>query len=333
MLHTHAVTRSARRLLIGLACLAATAAYAQAQTDDFSSTRIRRPDPPNLSEATAILEAAVRSLYATIEPSSNNTSPNELLAYADLRSLRLYSGALEVAGWALEQSADDYNRYDRSGAYRAGRGRVNDTNALLALERFRACRETVRTLLQRVRTTAVLAEHQISFCDIQVGRQWRQEVLPALRETIAATDPVFEEEVVYQRYGVPGQTATIIQAGGTGIPEEAVEVGRYPTYQPYEGQGRGRGRYFEIRAFGGAVRVVAIRFKSHENAFGLVGTSTTREITINQTVQPGEPLFIPCNRQRWVDVSELEIEWEPAQRGRKVYGLIELAESTGDERN
>ncbi|HTI52561.1 MAG TPA: hypothetical protein VL475_16470, partial [Planctomycetaceae bacterium] len=286
-----------------------------------------------LSEATAILESAIRTLYVTIEPGKNDVSSNELLAYADLRSLRLYAGALEVAGWSLDQAVTDYNRYESSGAYRGGRGRVTDAQAQIALERFRASRETVRTLLQRVRTTAVLAEHQISFCDPVVGQQWRKEVVPALRDTINATDPLFAEEVAYQRYGVPGQQAKVIPAGGAGIPNEAVEVGRYPQYQPYDGQGQGRGRYFEIRAFGGDIRVKAIRYRNHENAFGVLGTSGVRELPIDQVVEPGAPLFIPCNRRRWVDISDLEIEWEPAQRGRKPYGLIELVESSPDDRN
>ena len=62
-----------------------------------------RRQGPSLSESTAILEAAVRTMYMRIEP-GNDTSPNELLVYADLRALRLYTGALEVAGWSLEQS-------------------------------------------------------------------------------------------------------------------------------------------------------------------------------------------------------------------------------------
>jgi hypothetical protein len=302
--------------------------------DGFAPTQIRRPTPQtDLSEATAILESAIRTLYVTIEPGKNDVSSNELLAYADLRSLRLYAGALEVAGWSLDQAVTDYNRYESSGAYRGGRGRVTDAQAQIALERFRASRETVRTLLQRVRTTAVLAEHQISFCDPVVGQQWRKEVVPALRDTINATDPLFAEEVAYQRYGVPGQQAKVIPAGGAGIPNEAVEVGRYPQYQPYDGQGQGRGRYFEIRAFGGDIRVKAIRYRNHENAFGVLGTSGVRELPIDQVVEPGAPLFIPCNRRRWVDISDLEIEWEPAQRGRKPYGLIELVESSPDDRN
>lgn len=306
--------------------------------DGFAPPRGRYPSHPNhnhidLSEATALLEAAVRALYVTIEPGKNDVSPNELLAYADLRSLRLYAGALEVAGWSLDQVADDYHRFETQGAYRGGRGRVSDVQAQLALERYRACRETVRSLLQRVRSTAVLAEHQISFCDPGVERQWRQEVLPALRDTIDATEPLFQAQVVYQRYGIPGQQATVITASGNGIPNEAVEVGRYPVYQPYDGQGRGQGRYFEIRAYGGEVLVKGIRYRSHENSFGVVGTSAIREITVNQVVEPGAPLYIPCNRKRWVDVSELQVEWQPGSRGRKPYGTIELVEDCPDDRN
>lgn len=304
----------------------------QAQ-DGFSPTRVRRPTPPDLSQSTALLEAAIRSLYVTIEPEKNDTSPNELLAYSDLRSLRLYAGALEVAGWALDQCFSDYQRYDTAGAYRNGWNRVSDARAQSALELYRARRETVRSLLQRVRTTAVLAEHQISFCDAGVGQQWRQEVVPALRDTIAATDPLFEEDVAYQRYGVPGQQARVVPAAGTsGVPNEAVDVTRNPTYQPYEGQGEGQGRYFEIRAFGGDVNVKAIRYRNHENAFGVLGTSVVREISVDQVVEPGAPLFVPCNRKRWVSISDLEVEWEPGQRGRKPYGIIELVESSPDDR-
>lgn len=339
MIRTHLRAGNRWWLVLGLGLVATCWGVdlrAQDQDGFGPSRNIRRPSPnrADLSEATALLEAAIRSLYTTIEPGKTDVSPNELLAYADLRSLRLYAGALEVAGWALDQVADDYNRYETQGAYRGGRGRVTDVQAQIALERYRACRETVRSLLQRVRTTAVLAEHQISFCDPGVGHQWRQDVLPALRDTIAATDPLFEDNVVYQRYGVPGQQqARVVPAAGGGIPNEAVEVARNPRYQPYEGQGQGQGRYFEIRAFGGEIRVKAIRYRNHERSFGVLGTSAIREVVVNQIVEPGAPLFIPCNRGRWVDISDLEIEWDAGERGRKAYGMIELVESSPNDRN
>lgn len=342
MIRNYVVEEARRRLLAALALVMSCACPAFAQNGAYvfsqngaayDPAQIRRPDVPDLSEATAIFESAIRSLYVTIEPGSNVTSPNELLAYSDLRCLRLYAGALEVAGWNLDKCSDDYRHFDGAGAYHGGRGRVPDADAQIALERFRAARETVRSLLQRVRTTAVLAEHQISFCDPQVGRQWRQDVLPALRDTVAATDPIFEPEIVYQRYGVPGQQPAVIQASATGIPGDACDIGRYPTYRPYDGQGRGQGKYFQIRSFGGDVRVKSIRCKNHENAFGLVGTSAICDIPVNQVVAPGEPFYVPCNRGRWVDISDLEIEWEPVQRGRKVYGMIELVENCPTTRN
>lgn len=318
---------------LGLVVAAAFAAPVAAQ-DGF-----RRSDPrdrgriPSLSEATAILEAAVRNLYTTITP-GNDTSPNELLAYADLRVLRLYTGALEVAGWSLEQSQSDYQRYNDSGAYRGGRTRISDQNALFVHERYHAYRETVRNLLLRVRTTAVSVEHQVSFCDPEIAREWRSEVLPALRDTIAATEPLFEEEIAYQRYGIPGQTAAtrVIPAAGSGVPRDAVDVAKNPTYQPYDGQGRGQGRYFEVRTYGGAVNVRAIRFRNHENAFGVLGTSATKEITVDQVAEPGQPLYIPCNRNRWADISNLEVDWENAERGRRAFATIELVESAPDNR-
>jgi len=315
-----------RRFGLVLATWLVCATWVAAQ-DGFAPTRTRRPAPPTLSEATALLESAVRSLYKTIEPGTGDTSPNDLLAYADLRSLRLYTGALEVAGWSLEQAADDYHRFQQRGMYR-DRGRVTDREALAALEQYQAARETVRTLLQRVRSTAILAEHQISFCDPQVVQEWQAEVLPALRDAIAATDPIFVEEIAYQRYGVPGQTARVIPAAGTGVPADAVDVSRNPRYQPYEGRGRGQGRYFEVRAFGGPVRVIAVRFRIHERALGVAESSVIRELAVDQVAEPGSPLYIPCNRKRWADVSALEVEWEAEGRGnRRVLATIELIDA------
>lgn len=289
---------------------------------------------PSLSEATALLEAAVRTMYKNIEPGTDDASPNELLAYADLRALRLYTGALEVAGWSLEHAAADYQRFQTSGAYRGGYRSVTDQQAVAAWEKYRSYRETARTLLYRVRETAVSVEHQVSFCDPSVSREWRQVVLPVLRDTIAATEPMFEEQFAYQSYGIPGQTVSrIVQGPGNGIPAGAVEVNKTPTYQPYNGQGRGQGRYFEVRAFGGPIRVVAIRFRSQENAFGLLGTSGVREVRVDQVVEPGRPLFVPGNRRRWVDVSDLEVDWESADRGRRVYGTIDLVESSPEDQN
>jgi hypothetical protein len=328
-MRTHFVQGNSRWWTWGfsLAVVMGLATPAPAQDGFRSDSRSIRRNVPNLSESTAILESAVRNLYTTITP-GNDTLPNELLAYADLRVLRLYTGALEMAGWSLEQAMNDYYRYMDAGAYRGGRSRISDQNALIAHDRYHAYRETVRSLLLRVRTTAVSVEHQVSFCDPQINREWRNEVIPALRDTIAATEPLFEEEHAYQRYGIPGQTSSrVIPTAGSGIPNNAVDVGRQPTFQPFEGQGRGQGRFFEIRAYGGSVRVRSIRFRNHENAFGVLGTSTIKDINVNQTADPGQPLYIPCNRNRWVDISELEVQWENVERGRKAFATIELVES------
>jgi hypothetical protein len=200
------------------------------------------PTTPTLSESTAILESAVRTMYKNIEP-SKDTSPNELLAYADLRALRLYTGALEVSGWSFEQAASDFQDAVRQAGARTPRGQLNP-QAIAAQEKFRAYRETVRTLLYRVRTTAIAVEHQVSFCDDKVIREWQQEVLPALRDTIASTEPLFQEELAFANdrtpgYRIPGQaTGTILQTSGTGVPANAVDVSKNPTFKPFDGQGR-----------------------------------------------------------------------------------------------
>ncbi|MCY2963059.1 MAG: hypothetical protein NT069_05290 [Planctomycetota bacterium] len=320
-------------LIAALATFCSVGVIAQ---DGFAPSRTRRPIPagPSLSETTALLESAVRNLYKVIEPANDEASPNELLAYADLRSLRLYVGALEVAGWSLEKVTVDYDRYSQSGLYR-DRSRLTDRSALAAWERYQAAKETVRTLLQRVRSTAILCEHQISFCDPQVSHEWRNEVLPALRDCIAATDPIFAEEVAYQRYGVPGQSARVVPASGSNNASgDAVDVSRNPVYQPYDGQGRGQGRYVEVRAFSGPVRVKLVRFQSHERSFGVTDASVIRELTVDEVVEPGQPLFVPCNRGRMVDVSNLEVEWAPADRGgRRVMATIDLVENNDGDRN
>lgn len=332
MTQTLRLTGTLRLWLAAAFAVMVTFAVASAQ-DGFAPNRVRRPSPPSLSESTALLESAVRNLYKVIEPGNDEASPNELLAYADLRALRLYTGALEVAGWSLEKVWDDYQNYSDRGMYR-DRSRLTDRNALAAYERYQAAKETVRTLLQRVRSTAILCEHQISFCDPQVAREWRQEVLPALRDCIAATDPIFAEEIAYQRYGTPGQSARVVPASGTaGANGDTVDVVKNPVFQPYDGQGRGQGRYFEVRAFSGPVRVKLVRFQSHERSFGVAEAAVIRELTVDEIVQPGQPLFIPCNRGRMVDVSDLEVEWGPAERGgRRALASIELVE-TNDERN
>jgi hypothetical protein len=290
---------------------------------------------PSLSECTALLESAVRTMYQEIEP-NNDTPPAELVAYADLRALRLYVGALEVAGWSLEQCSGDYRRYDNDGMYRYGRNRISDPQALAIWERYQAHRETVRTLLLRVRQTAVAVEHQVSFCDPQIAQEWQHNVLPVLRDTIAATEPMFQEEIAYRSYGPPGQQSNrIVQVSGTSIPREAVDVSKSRSYAPYDGKGVGQGRYFEVRAFGGAVHVHTIRFVSSENSHSAYGSSRTREIKVDAVAKPGQPLFIPCNRGRWSTVSDLTIEWDNGDRSRRAYGLIELVENnpTDDRRN
>lgn len=291
---------------------------------------------PRLSESTALLESAVRDMYKTIEPNSETpSSPNELLAYADLRALRLYAGALEVAGWSLENAADDYRRHQDSGAYRNGRAQVNDPQAAAALEKFRAYRETVRTLLFRVRETAVSVEHQVSFCAPEVIQNWEQDVLPTLRMTIASTAPLFQDQVTYSGYGVAGSNppqGRVTPTSGNGTPRDAVDVGKNPTFAPYDGKGQGGGRYFEIRAFGGVVRVKSIRFNSYEDSFGTLGTNTAREILVDAEVEPGQPLFVACNRGRSTEITQLEIEWETADN-RRSYGTLDLVENGPDDNN
>jgi hypothetical protein len=280
---------------------------------------------PGLSESTAVLESSVRTLYKHIEP-GDDPSPNELIAYADLRALRLYTGALEVAGWDLEQSQQAYQDLD-SARYR---GRIRDLptdpRTQQARERFLAFRETVRTLLYRVRSTAVAVEHQVSFCDPRVGREWLSEVQPALFDVIASTQPLFMEQDTFSAYAAPaGRVRPVINPNlPNGVPPEAADVARSPVYRPYNGEGRGQGRYLEIRAFGGPVRVKRIRYVSHENNFGVIGTSVTRELAVDQIASPQEPLFVPCNRERFVDLSNLEVEWENADIRRNAFAVIDV---------
>lgn len=288
----------------------------------------------SISGATAVLESVVRTMYTHIEP-GRDTSPNELLAYADLRVLRLYSGALEVSGWSLERAYNDFLNYRQAGHYNSGYNHISDRKAQAAWERYRAYRESVRTLLLRVRTTAVSVEHQVSFCDPIISQEWRDEVLPALRETIAAVEPLLIDEVRPQRYsaygpvGRPGTTAstTVIPTSTSGVPQNAVEVGQRPhTHTPYEGRGHGEGRYFEVRAYGGAIRIRNIRFSSYDRA---TGSSLIRELTVDSIVEPARPLFVSCHRGRWVDASNVEITWESADRGRgRVYGSIDLVDGS-----
>ncbi|HVW02668.1 MAG TPA: hypothetical protein VHB77_20090 [Planctomycetaceae bacterium] len=337
---------------------AARSGYSGAPHGAHHNARNGQGGAPTLSEATAILESAVRALYKSIEP-GDQPSPNELVAYADLRALRLYTGALEVAGWDLEQAANaippngGYGYNNGGNGYNNGNGQGNnpgdgtvfgyrpngngnggngngrpsiprDDQSGSDRERYLAFRETVRTLLFRVRTTAVAVEHQVSFCDPQVAQAWQRDVVPALMDTIAATQPLFMEQESFVSYHVPGQQPRVIQTSTSGIPDNAVEVAANPEFQPYDGKGRGQGRYFVVKAFGGPIRVKVIRYRSHENAFGVLGTSVVRELSIDQIAAPNQPLFVPCNRDRFVDLSGLEIEWESADNRRKTFGSIDL---------
>lgn len=284
----------------------------------------------SIAEATAVLESVVRTMYSHIEPGREN-SPNELTAYADLRVLRLYAGALEVSGWSLQQSYQDFLRFRNGGHYRDGYSHISDHKAQAAYDRYRAYRETVRTMLLRIRTTAVFVEHQVSFIgDPQVAAEWRQEVYPALLDTYAAVEPLLiDEQYTHQRYTPYGQAAstTIIPVAANGLPQNAVEVqARLTTHVPYDGRGHGRGRYFEIRSFGGPIRVRGIRYSSYESGSGM---TLPKELTVDEVVQPSRPLFVQCNRGRRVDASQIEIIWESTQRGNgRVYGSIDLVDAS-----
>lgn len=276
-----------------------------------------------LSEATAMLESAVRDLYRLIEP-GQEPSPNELIAYADLRALRLYTGALEVAGWDFENAANDFTRedYDR---YRYD-SNIN-TGKRQARDRYLAFRETVRTLLFRVRTTAVAAEHQISFCDTQAIRSWQNTVYPALMDTIRATQPLFYEDDDYRPYHAPGSSATNVIPTSNGIPGNATEIRRGETYSPYDGKGQGTGRYFEVKAFGGPVRVSQIRYTEIHQNFNTFNTNVERTIPVNGAiVDANSAIYIPCDRGRLTDVANIRIDWEPVDRNRRTYGSIDLSE-------
>lgn len=339
----HSQSTGSRYWLAGLVCtltlVAPSFTFAQfGPQDQFgpTSTRSRTGGAaPSLSEATAVLESAVREMYQNIEP-GDNPSPNELIAYADLRALRLYTGAIEVAGWDLEQAANDYRNLDAAG-FRGRRWDVapTDQRVLAARDRYLAFRETVRTLLYRVRTTSVAVEHQVSFCDLRVSREWRNRVVPALLDVINSTQPLFEAPETNSGYGNgngPRNNGPRAYQAGT-VPQDAVEVARTPVHRPYNGQGRGEGRYFEIRAFAGPVRVKRIRYVSHENNFGVISTSVQRELNVNQIASPTEPLYIPCNRENFVDLSNLEIEWENADPRRNAMALIDLIGDMPTRRN
>jgi hypothetical protein len=81
------------------------------------------------------------------------------------------------------------------------------------------------------------------------------------------------------------------------------------------------------------VRVVAIRFRRHENALGAFTNTVEHEGTVDQVATPGQPVYVPCNRNRWVDISDLEIDWEGVDRGRRTFATIELVETTPETRN
>lgn len=326
-------------LSAGLMLGATPPALAQSNIRPTAAISQPRHEIPDLSEATALLESSVRAMYQNIEPGSD-TSPNELLAYADLRALRLYTSALEVAGWSLEHSATEYQKHFKNGAYTVARGRISDPQAEIALERYRAYREATRTLLFRVRTTAVAVEHQVSFCPPEVSREWRLAVLPHLRDAIAATDLLFNEPVAAAGPTTQGRpTGNVIPTSGNGTlpgsnkPSTAHEITKLATYIPFDSEWRGQGRYLVVTAFGGPVRVKSIRFRSHENAFGLLGTSVQRDISVNQVVQPDRPVYIPCNRKWWSDVSDLQIDWENIDRTRRTFGTINIAETSPDDHN
>lgn len=285
----------------------------------------------SLSEATALLESAVRDLYHRIEP-GQDPSPNELIAYADLRALRLYTGALEVAGWDFENATAQFSRadYDR---YRYN-STINDDKIRQARDRYLAFRETVRTLLFRVRMTAVSAEHQISFCDSQAIRDWQDLVYPALVDTIRATQPMFYEDDDFQRYQAPGSAAnTNVVPTSNGIDPNAVEVRNAQIYAPYEGKGQGTGRYFEVKAFGGPLRVKQIRYVEINRNFNTIDTNSERVVPMNGAIiDANSAIYIPCNRGRSVDVTNIRIEWEPTDRNRRTYGLIDLVEEDRSRR-
>lgn len=298
-----------------------------------SSPTYNSGSTPNLSEATAVLESAVRNLYQKLEP-GQDPQPNELIAYADLRVLRLYTGALEVAGWDLEHAANDFSQQDYS-RYRYN-SQINDERMAQRRERYLSFREAVRNLLLRVRSTAVSVDHQISFCDPRAIQEWRQEVVPALDDTIAATQPLFYDDDDAARYHTPGQQASNNQPNivptSSGLPQNAVEVAKFPTFQPYEGKGQGTGRYFEVKAFGGPVMIRKIRFRQVDNANSTIGSSTPRELVINKVIEADQVMYFACNRDRMVNLTRMEIEWENADGRRKGFGSIDLVSEIPNQR-
>jgi len=278
-----------------------------------------------LSEATALLESAVRDLYRLIEP-GQNPSPNELIAYADLRALRLYTGALEVAGWDFENAANHFTRADYD-QYRYN-SNISDLAKREARDQYLAFRETVRTLLYRVRMTAVSAEHQISFCDVQAVRNWQDIVYPALMDTIRATQPLFYEEDDFRRYHAPGSSANNnVVPTSSGIDGNAKEIRNAETYAPFDGKGQGTGRYFEVKAFGGPIRVTRIRYTEVHQNFNTISTNVERVIPIDGAIiDANRAIYVACNRGRSVDVTNIRIDWEPVDRNRRTYGAIDLVE-------
>lgn len=327
MTHMQSWKRYSTGLVLGLfvcGSFAGPTCFAQSGTyRSIDSSPAYTSGAPNLSEATAVLDAAVRNLYKKIEPGSE-PNPNELIAYADLRVLRLYTGALEVAGWDLETSTREFSQRDYM-QYRYNQN-IGDARLSQRRERYLAFRETVRSLLYRVRTTAVSVEHQVSFCDPRVSDEWRREVVPALLDTIAATQPLFYDDDDASRYHLPGQQVSNIIPTSTGIPSNAVEVSKPGRYLPYDGKGQGTGRYFEVKAFGGPIRVRKIRFRELVNSFGTISSSVPRELIVDKVIEKGETKFFACYRERLVDLTGIEVEWEPVDPRIRAYGSIDLVE-------
>ncbi|MFO1022081.1 MAG: hypothetical protein U0903_15515 [Planctomycetales bacterium] len=164
-------------------------------------------------------------------------------------------------------------------------------------------------------------------------------MVPALDDTIAATQPLFYDDDDAARYHAPGQQASIpsnkqpnIVPTSSGVPENAVEVGKFPHYLPYDGKGQGSGRYFEVKAFGGPVMIRKIRFRQIDNANSTIGSSVPRELVINKVIEADQVMYFACNRDRMVHLTKMEIEWENADGRRKGFGSIDLVSEIPNQR-
>ena len=235
------------------------------------------------------LDGGAADIVRTVERSDDFDRSRDNPLIADLTAFRAYVRSLrEVA----EQARSERIRR-------------------LPLMRYRTTLAAMQRLTLRLRMTAANVESEIARERSDLSDAWSRLIRDNLDDVVTT---VLSMRVLRRPEPLPD----------TGRPPAGfVPILKRETYKP--AGLKGLSRSLKIEAYGGKVKVRIVKFTITEASFGYFTFDQARAMRVNREVVPGRALLVQVERGHRVDVSKIEVEWEP-DAARRCFGRVTVTD-------